>query len=77
MGKKLNNKITPIKKAFGMKVRMRRYELEMTQEELAEKANLHPTYISSIEKGERNIGLESIVSIAKALKIPIHELIPN
>jgi transcriptional regulator with XRE-family HTH domain len=48
-----------------MKVLMRRYEIEMTQEELAEKAELHPTYVVSIERGERNIALENIIAIAK------------
>ncbi len=38
----------------------------ITQEELAERADLHPTYVESAERGERNISLENIVSIAKA-----------
>jgi transcriptional regulator with XRE-family HTH domain len=77
MGKESHNrKKTPIRKAFGLKVRMRRYEIGLTQEELAEKADLHPTYIGSVERGERNISLENIVIIAKALKCSSKELMP-
>lgn len=45
MGESHNRKKTPIRKSFGLKVRMRRYEIGLTQEELAEKAHLHPTYV--------------------------------
>jgi len=62
-----NRKKTPIRKAFGLKVRMRRFEIGITQEDLAEKADLHPTYVGSVERGERNIALENIVALAKAL----------
>lgn len=72
-----NRKKTPIRKAFGLKVRMRRFEIEMTQEELAEKADLHPTYVGSVERGERNIALENIVLIAKALKCSPKDLMPE
>lgn len=50
-------------------------EMGLTQEELTERANLHPTYIDSVERGERNIALENIVAIAKALKCFAKELI--
>jgi transcriptional regulator with XRE-family HTH domain len=53
------------------------FELGLTQEELAERANLHPTYIGSVERGERNISLENIVSIAKALQINPKDLFSN
>jgi transcriptional regulator with XRE-family HTH domain len=58
-----NRKKTPTRKAFGLKVRLRRYEVGLTQEELAEMANLHPTYVGSVERGERNIALENIVEL--------------
>lgn len=72
-----NRKKTPERKAFGMKVRMRRYEIEMTQEELAEKAELHATYVGSVERGERNIALENIIAIAKALDCSPKDLMPD
>ncbi len=52
---------------FGSNLRRQRDERKLTQEKLAEKANLDPTYISGIERGVRNPSLLSIVRIAKAL----------
>lgn len=72
-----NRKKTPVRKAFGLKVRMRRFEIQMTQEELAEKADLHPTYVGSVERGERNIALENIVSLAKGLGCSPKDLMPD
>jgi len=63
-----NKKQTPIRVEFGKKVRLRRYQLGLSQEELAERANMHPTYVGSVERGERNIALENIVALAAALK---------
>lgn len=78
MGKESHNrKKTPIRKAFGLRVRMRRFEIGLTQEELAEKAELHPTYIGSVERGERNIALENIVALANALKCSSKDLMPE
>lgn len=53
--------------AFGKSLRRERETRKLTQEKLAEKANLDPTYISGIERGVRNPSLLSIVRIAKAL----------
>lgn len=62
---------------FAKKVRLRRYELELTQEQLAEKANFHVNYISGIERAERNVSIESIVRLAEALQISPKDLLPN
>ena len=53
--------------AFGAKVRARRTDLGLTQEQLAEKCGLHFTYVSSVERGERNVTLRTIVRLAGAL----------
>lgn len=56
---------------FGNKVRERRLELGLSQEELASRAGVHRTYIGMIERAEKNITLENIEKIAKALEISI------
>lgn len=73
--------ITEIKllyvKHFGLKVRMLRFEIGMTQEELEEKAELHPTYVGSVERGKRNIALENIIALSKALSCSPKDFMPE
>ncbi len=52
---------------FGERVRQLRKEKRMSQEELADKANLHRTYIGMIERAEKNVTLINIEKIAKAV----------
>ncbi len=59
---------------FGNKVRNERVRLGLSQEELASKANVHRTYVGMIERAEKNITLENIEKIAKALNLSISEL---
>jgi transcriptional regulator with XRE-family HTH domain len=47
----------------------------LSQEELAYRAGLHRTYISSIERGQRNVSLENIFAIARALKVTPADLV--
>lgn len=63
-----------ILKQFGERVRELRKAQGLSQEEFAEKADLHYTYIGGVERGERNLSLKSIELIASALKIEIREL---
>ena len=56
---------------FGQKVREERIKLDLSQEELGSRAKVHRTYIGMIERAEKNITLENIEKIAKALKISI------
>lgn len=56
-------------KAFGKKVLKRRADLDLSQEKLAEVAGLDRTYISSVERGQRNISLMNIVKLANALSV--------
>lgn len=60
--------------ALGQNVRRRREARELTQEKLAEKAGLDPTYISGIERGLRNPGIKNVVRLAKALGFSTAEL---
>lgn len=56
-----------IQQALGHRIRAKRLSLGISQEALAHSSGLHRTYIGSVERGERNISLVNIVSIARAL----------
>ena len=60
---------------FGNGVREERQKQKLSQEELAEKAGVHRTYIGMIERAEKNITLTNIEKIAKALGVPIDRLL--
>lgn len=61
--------------SFGRQVRTLRQARNLSQEELAERARVHRTYVGMIERGEKNITLRNIAKLAGALKVPIHELL--
>lgn len=61
--------------AFGNRIREERMKLHLSQEKLAEKAGVHRTYIGMIERAEKNITLENIEKLAKALKVDIKNLL--
>lgn len=63
----------PILLAFGQKIHDFRKERNLSQEQLAELAGLHRTYIGMIERAEKNITLCNIEKISKALKIDIKD----
>lgn len=60
--------------AFGDRVRALRNDRGLSQEKLAELSGLHRTYVSSVERGERNIALDNIHELAAALDVPVTEL---
>lgn len=72
-----DRKKTAVRIAFGIEVRKRRHKLSLSQEALSERAGLHPTYLGSVERGERNISLENIVALAQALLCSPRELMPK
>lgn len=59
---------------FGKRVKFLRSELKISQEELADRAGLHRTYIGMIERAEKNLTLTNIDKIAKALNVNIKDL---
>ena len=61
-------------KAFGAKVQQYRNKLGLSQEKFAEKANVHRTYIGTVERGETNLTLLNIYKLAKALEISPKDL---
>jgi transcriptional regulator with XRE-family HTH domain len=58
---------------FGQRMRSQRTKLGLSQEELAARANVHRTYIGMIERAEKNITLENIEKICKALDLTVSE----
>lgn len=61
----------------GHEIRRRREARDFSQEELAEQAGLHRTYVGSVERGERNLSLENLVRIAGALGCRSRDLLPT
>lgn len=63
-----------VRKKFGKRVRELRKAIKLSQEGLGFKANIHRTYIGSIERGEQNVSLDNIYKLTIALKVPMKEL---
>ncbi len=66
---------TKLLKQFGHNVRAERQKIGLSQEELADKADLDRSYVGGVERGERNISLLNIVKLAKAIGIPPMQLL--
>ena len=64
-----------LRKRFAHNLRKIRLERELSQEALADLAGLHRTYIGSVERGERNISIDNIERLAKALDCKVTELL--
>lgn len=63
-----------LRAVFGRRVRELRLGLRLSQEELAERADLHRNYIGGIERGERNVGILNIGKLADALGVSLAEM---
>lgn len=63
------------RKVLARNLRRLRAERDLSQEVLADLAGLHRTYVSSVERSERNVSLDSIEKLARALRINIAELL--
>jgi transcriptional regulator with XRE-family HTH domain len=64
-----------VKQHFGQRVRELRKAQGLSQEDLAERAHMHRTYLGGIERGERNVALLNIVQLARALEVAPTELL--
>jgi transcriptional regulator with XRE-family HTH domain len=60
---------------LGARIRELRTAQSLSHEELADRADLHRTYIGAVERGERNVSLDNILAIAKALRVSASELL--
>ena len=65
-----------INKQVGLNIRRFREKRGWSQEQLALEADLHRAYIGQIERGEKNIGLQNLEKIAKALSVSLKKLMP-
>src|ERR1700742_3978862 len=63
------------REVFAANLRMAREARGITQERLGELAALHPTYVSSVERGERNISIDTMERLAHALGIELADLL--
>jgi transcriptional regulator with XRE-family HTH domain len=62
---------------FGINLRKIRLDKNISQEKLADLAGLHRTYVSSVERGERNVTLQTVERLAKALGVSMSKLMPD
>ena len=69
--------MSDVQERFGTRLRQVRKKKAVSQEKLAADAGLHRTYVSSVERGERNISLVNIERLAVALGVRMRELIPD
>lgn len=62
---------------IGHRIRNFRLQKQLSQEELAERCGLHPTYIGQLERGEKNATMESISKVAAGLGVKLSSLFEN
>ena len=63
-----------IEHLFGIAVRQRRQQLGLSQEDFADKAGIHRTYVSSIELGKVQVSIGIAAQLAEALEIPLSKI---
>ena len=66
-----------LRAALGQRVRELRERQKISQQQLAERADLDTTYVSGIERGRRNPGLNTLVRLAKALRVSFPVLVSD
>ncbi len=62
-----------ITEKFGLRLKTLRKEKGLSQEELAERSGLNRPYISGIEKGKRNVSIETVEKLSQALYVPVRD----
>jgi transcriptional regulator with XRE-family HTH domain len=68
-------KSTKLRQILAKNIRLFRNSLDLSQEELAHRAKLHRTYVGMIERCERNLSVDNVEKIAKALEVEPHQLL--
>jgi DNA-binding XRE family transcriptional regulator len=67
----------PHQKLIGDAIRIHRKACKMSQEKLAEKADLHPVYLGQVERGEQTVSVHALMRIANALGVRVRDLVKN
>jgi transcriptional regulator with XRE-family HTH domain len=65
------------RQVLGATIREYRKRAKLTQERLAEKADLHPNYFGRLERGEEHVSLIALRRIAQALKVRVRDLVAD
>jgi transcriptional regulator with XRE-family HTH domain len=65
------DKIPKHRLTIGRAIRKYRKQANLTQEELAEKVELHPNYVGEIERGEKAVSVEALIRIANVVKVQV------
>jgi len=60
---------------LGEAIRTHRKQTGLSQEKLAEKADLHPVYVSAVERGAKTISMDALMRIVKALNVELSDLV--
>jgi transcriptional regulator with XRE-family HTH domain len=63
------------RRVLGEAIRTRRREARLSQEKLAERAKLHPVYVSAVERGAKTISVDALMRIAAAMKVRLRDLV--
>jgi transcriptional regulator with XRE-family HTH domain len=69
--------VDDLRAALGQRVRELRERSALSQEQLAERADLHWTYVSGVERGRRNPGLNILARLARALRVTLPALVTD
>jgi transcriptional regulator with XRE-family HTH domain len=77
MARTLRRHTNPVLLAFGDRLRELRYKAKLTQEKLAFEAGLERSYVGQCERGERNLSLQNVVKLARAMNVRPAELLAN
>lgn len=62
-------------KAIGETIRKHRKAAQISQEKLAERADLHPVYLGQVERGEQTVSVYALIRVAKALGVRVRDLV--
>lgn len=62
-------------KIIGEAIRRYRKHVKLSQEKLAEKADLHPVYVGELERGEETASIHALIRIAKVLGVKVRDLV--